>query len=67
MQREQMEISFEQSIRCRTPQRHQRLNRAQWWFKQMRQVVDAAFDWQPAPPPRAEQVHLTLNRSGRPE
>jgi hypothetical protein len=30
----------------------------QWWFRQMRQIVDRALDWQPAPPPRPEQIDL---------
>jgi hypothetical protein len=29
---------------------------SRWWFERMRQVVDRAFDWQPAPPPRPEQI-----------
>jgi hypothetical protein len=29
---------------------------SRWWFQQMRQIVDCAFDWQPAPPPRPEQA-----------
>jgi hypothetical protein len=33
-----------------------RLSRAQWWFAQMRAVVDCALDWKPAPPPRPEQI-----------
>jgi hypothetical protein len=28
----------------------------QWWFQRMRQIVDHAFDWQPSPPPRPEQI-----------
>jgi len=27
-----------------------------WWFRQMRQIVDRAFDWEPAPAPRPEQI-----------
>jgi hypothetical protein len=27
-----------------------------WWFRRMRQIVDRAFDWQAAPPPRPEQI-----------
>ena len=30
--------------------------RAQWWFRRMRQIVDGALDWEPAPPPRPEQI-----------
>jgi hypothetical protein len=37
-------------------QRQRRLSRARWWFERMRQVVDSAIDWAPAPPPRPEQV-----------
>jgi hypothetical protein len=33
-----------------------RLSRAQWWFEQMRRVVDHAINWQPAPPARPEQI-----------
>jgi hypothetical protein len=29
---------------------------ARWWFHQMHQIVDSAFDWQPAPPARPEQT-----------
>ncbi|HOX55908.1 MAG TPA: hypothetical protein PLC99_03390 [Verrucomicrobiota bacterium] len=29
---------------------------AQWWFQRMRQIVDCAMDWRPAPPPRPEQI-----------
>jgi hypothetical protein len=28
---------------------------SRWWFQRMRQIVDRAFDWQPAPQPRPEQ------------
>ncbi len=35
-----------------------RSSRADWWFRQMRQVVDRAFDWQPAPRFRPEQIWL---------
>jgi len=29
---------------------------SRWWFQRMRQIVDRAFDWQPAPQPRPEQI-----------
>jgi hypothetical protein len=29
---------------------------SRWWFERMRQIVDRAFDWEPAPPPRPEQI-----------
>jgi len=36
--------------------RSRRLTRANWWFQRMRQIVDRATDWQPALPPRPEQI-----------
>ena len=33
-----------------------RARRANWWFARMREIVDGACDWQPAPPPRPEQT-----------
>jgi hypothetical protein len=42
--------------------RQRRTQRAQWWFRQMRRVVDRAMDWQTAPPARPEQAYLTLAR-----
>jgi len=53
----QLELEIGQ-IRAALPAavRQRRRNRAHWWFEQMRQVVDRAFDWQPAPEPRARQI-----------
>ena len=52
----QMELGFG-SFACQTPAaRRRRLNRANWWFQRMRQLVDRACDWQPAPEPRPEQI-----------
>ncbi|MCX6922651.1 MAG: hypothetical protein NT154_05465, partial [Verrucomicrobia bacterium] len=31
---------------------------SRWWFERMRQIVDRAFDWQPAQMPRPEQIWL---------
>ena len=42
------------------PLQQRRANRAQWWFTQMRRVVDLAMEWKPAPTARPEQVYLTL-------
>ena len=61
------QMSFEEALTCRSqshrqPRRPARPGRARWWFNQMRHVVDAAFDWQPAPPARPEQIYLTLAR-----
>jgi hypothetical protein len=61
--KEQIELSFDASCRFQPVIRRQRRpGRAQWWFQQMRAVVDRALDWQPAPPPRPEQIYLTLAR-----
>jgi hypothetical protein len=51
----QMEMSFGQSNRGGSL-RQPKQNRAQWWFRRMRQIVDRATDWQSAPPPRPVQI-----------
>ena len=51
----QLEMSFGAKIRLLS-RRQRRLSRAQWWFQRMRQIVDRTIDWQPAPPPRPEQI-----------
>jgi hypothetical protein len=54
----QLELSLGASRMTQSP----RTNRssspftARWWFNQMHQIVDRAFDWQPAPPARPEQT-----------
>jgi hypothetical protein len=40
--------------------RQNRLQRAQWWFKEMRRAVNSAIDWPPAPNGRPEQVYINL-------
>jgi len=63
MNKQQMEMSFDHSMKSLPHPRHsQRRLRAQWWFNQMRVVVDAALDWEPARPARPEQTYLTLAR-----
>jgi len=53
----QLELGFDKARGWRRLDRRQRhLNRANWWFERMRHVVDRAFDWQPAPVPRPEQI-----------
>lgn len=47
----QMEMSFGKMTRRQT-----KSTRAQWWFRRMRQIVDRAADWRPAPPPRPVQI-----------
>jgi len=38
--------------------RERRIQRAGWWFAQMRQIVDRAMDWSPVGEPRPEQIWL---------
>jgi hypothetical protein len=53
----QLELGFSGGAPCHSPAaRRRRLNRANWWFERMRQLVDRACDWQPAPEPRPEQI-----------
>jgi hypothetical protein len=54
-----MELGLAGANRCpRVARRARRLNRANWWFDQMRQVVDRAFDWPAAPRFQPEQFWL---------
>jgi hypothetical protein len=55
----QLELELAGGNRCpRSLQRQRRMNRADWWFNQMRQVVDRTFDWEPAPRFQPEQILL---------
>ena len=40
--------------------RQKSAQRAQWWFQQMRRVVQAAVDWPSSPAARPEQVYIKL-------
>ena len=55
----QMELGLANGPRL-TPatRRQRRLQRAAWWFDQMRQAADRAFDWPTPPAPRPEQTWL---------
>jgi hypothetical protein len=60
----QMELELATANKCpRVAQREQHQNRATWWFGQMRQVVDRAFDWEPAPRFQPEQILFGQTRS----
>ncbi|MEO6183860.1 MAG: hypothetical protein ABIP71_12310 [Verrucomicrobiota bacterium] len=62
MNKEQMELGLNGAAICGVTKKNQsRLNRAQWWFKQMRRAVDCALDWEPSPKARHEQVHMKLS------
>jgi hypothetical protein len=57
----QMELSLEAKSHRRARQaRRQRRERAQWWFAQMRRVVNAAMEWRPESQGRPAQVLLEL-------
>lgn len=57
----QMELTLNsRAVRLSRMARQKRRQRAQWWFSQMRRVVDAAMEWRPSPSARPEQVYLTL-------
>jgi hypothetical protein len=59
MTNQQMELGFNGARVCPSNNRRQRrLSRANWWFQQMREVVDKAVNWQPAPPARPEQIYF---------
>ncbi|MGA2748500.1 MAG: hypothetical protein ABSG59_06970 [Verrucomicrobiota bacterium] len=59
---DQMELRLNAKAAHRTRQAGQkRRQRAQWWFGQMRRVVNAAMEWRPCPPPKPEQVYLGLS------
>jgi len=54
----QLELGFDGNPACGgVRRRQQRLQRAQWWFDRMRQVVDRAFEWETTPG-RPEQTWL---------
>jgi len=60
----QLELAFNGSIAFRASAAPRRPSRANWWFERMRQIVDCACDWQPAPMARPEQIWFsnTLRR-----
>ena len=56
---QQMELGFSGTNRCpRVAFRERRHNRANWWFNQMRQVVERAVDWEPTPRFQPDQAWL---------
>ncbi len=59
----QLELGLGNGRGCQWAGRRQRrLGRANWWFERMRQVVDRALDWAPAPPARPEQIWFDDSR-----
>ena len=62
----QLELSIQNPAPCRSLTRSQRRRQtAAFWFNRMRQVVERAAGWNPAPPPRPEQTWLPNARSSR--
>jgi hypothetical protein len=55
----QLELGFA-GRRSRGWVRQHRVQRAQWWFSQMRRVVDRSVAWPSTAPARPEQADLTL-------
>ncbi len=61
----QLELSLEaqQNRFSRNGARRPAANTRRWWFERMREIVDRARDWEPAPAPRPEQTSFgTLYR-----
>jgi hypothetical protein len=57
----QLELGFNHGIRCQGANpapREGRINRAGWWFAQMRDIVERAMDWESAGEPRPEQIWI---------
>ena len=64
--KEQLEITLPARTMTSTvrPRRnYQRRQRAQYWFNQMRQAVETAFDWKAAPAARPEQIYFALEKT----
>ena len=62
----QLELGFSGGpageARCTKPAMRRRHSQASVWFRRMRQIVESARDWQPAPP-AVDSQPSTLNRS----
>ncbi len=62
MNKQQLEMGLAGNFKsnCR-PIGRQRRKRAQWWFSQMRVLVNSAIDWNAAPSARSEQTSFPLS------
>ena len=58
MNNAQLELRFSSNRKrqAKPTRRPVAMHSPQWWFQRMRQIADRALDWQPAPPPRPEQI-----------
>jgi hypothetical protein len=55
----QLELGFNGiQPRANAARREGRIARANWWFTQMRDIVERAMDWQAAGQPRPEQIWI---------
>ena len=54
---EQLELGFSGGQIARAAQPEGRIARANWWFSQMRGIVERAMDWS-AVEPRPEQIWM---------
>ncbi len=64
MNRQQLEMNLDCSVAFLPAARRQRrLTRARWWFAQMRQVVDRAWDSEPTPPAQTDRVCPPLSHT----
>jgi hypothetical protein len=61
----QLELGMSNHLRATSVRqvRRQRINRAEWWFRKMRQVVNLALPPQPMVAPPAEQTYLRLRQT----
>jgi hypothetical protein len=58
----QLEFTLQENAFVHRPARHRRATRAAWWFARMREVVDAALEWNAAPAGRPEQLVMPGTR-----
>jgi hypothetical protein len=52
----QLELHLQNRQRCAARASSRRRTNAQRWFNRMRQIVDNAVEWRPAPTPRPYQT-----------
>ncbi|HEY5296392.1 MAG TPA: hypothetical protein VIK59_00545 [Verrucomicrobiae bacterium] len=56
---EQLELGFNGiKPRANAARREGKIARANWWFHQMRDIVERAMDWEAAGQPRPEQTWI---------
>ena len=54
----QLELGFNGLQPRAAAGREGRIARADWWFNQMRAIVESAMDWNAAAEPRPEQIWM---------